>query len=109
MEHLKELGIGGTWLSPIFKSPMVDFGYDIEDFYAVDKVFGTIDDLKELFDKANKLDIKVILDFVPNHSSDKCQWFKDSIAGKEGFEDFYVWHDGILQNGVRRPPNNWVS
>lgn len=110
--HLKEMGVTGTWLSPIFTSPMVDFGYDIADFFNVDPTFGTMSDLEELFRKAAELDIKVILDFVPNHSSDRCDWFVKSIAKDGEFTDYYIWHDGTPPAVPgQRPglPNNWVS
>lgn len=110
--HLKEMGVTGTWLSPIFTSPMVDFGYDIADFYNVDPTFGTMADLEELFQKATELGIKVILDFVPNHSSDQCEWFKKSIEKDSVYSEYYIWHDGTppavpgQQPGL---PNNWVN
>lgn len=110
LPYLKDLHVTGVWLSPIFKSPMVDHGYDIEDFYRIDPLFGTNDDAIELFKKANEMGIKVILDFVPNHSSDKSEWFRKSINRDYGFEDFYVWADGKkLPNGKLAPPNNWVK
>lgn len=111
LEHIKELGAAGTWLSPIFKSPMRDHGYDIEDFYAVDPLFGTMKDLDELFKKAKELKLKVILDFVPNHSSNESEWFKKSVDRIEPYTNYYVWHDGRINatDGKRVPPNNWVS
>lgn len=111
LEHLKDLGVTGTWLSPIFTSPMHDFGYDIADFYNVDKIFGTNADLAELFAKAKELDIKIILDFVPNHSSNECEWFIKSEQKVDGYDDWYVWHDskGNDGNGDPIPPSNWVS
>lgn len=108
LEHLKELGIAGTWLSPIFKSPMADFGYDISNFYDIDPIFGTIADMEELFRKANKLGLKIILDFVPNHTSEEAEWFKKSVDRIEPFTDFYIWHNGKNVSGQRAPPNNWV-
>ncbi|XP_031638870.1 maltase 1-like [Contarinia nasturtii] len=107
LDYLQELGIDCAWLSPIFKSPMVDFGYDIEDFYAIDPMFGTIEDLEELFVEAKKRNIKIILDFVPNHTSDKCEWFKKSVKREPGYENFYIWADG--KNNNKDPPNNWLS
>lgn len=108
LEHLKEIGVGGTWLSPIFKSPMKDFGYDISDFYDIQSEYGTMEDAVELFAKAKELDIKIILDFVPNHSSDQCEWFIKSAASDPVYRDYYIWHEGVVVGGVRRPPNNWV-
>ncbi|XP_037024758.1 maltase 2-like [Bradysia coprophila] len=107
--HLKEMGVDGTWLSPIFVSPMKDFGYDISDFYDIQSEYGTMDDAVELFAKAKELNIRIVLDFVPNHSSDQCSWFKLSAANDPVYRDYYVWHEGIEENGVRRPPNNWNS
>lgn len=111
LEYLKESGITATWLSPIFKSPMKDFGYDISDFRNVDETFGTNDDLKELFEKANELGIKIILDFVPNHSSDQHQWFIDSVNSVDPYTNYYVWHDCQYNSTTNEttPPNNWVS
>lgn len=109
LDYLEELGVGGTWISPIFKSPMVDFGYDISDFYDIDPIYGTMADVEELFAKANARGLKIILDFVPNHSSDQCEWFQKSIKRIEPYTDYYVWHDGkINATGHRVPPNNWV-
>lgn len=71
LDHLKELGISGVWLSPCFKSPQKDGGYDISDFYAIDPIFGTMADMEALILKAKRLKIKLILDFVPNHTSDQ--------------------------------------
>lgn len=109
LDFLVELGVGGTWLSPVFKSPMKDFGYDISDFYGVDPLFGTMEDMEELFHQANAKGVKIILDFVPNHSSIECEWFKKSVKRIEPYTDYYVWHDGKNESGVRKPPNNWVS
>lgn len=109
MHHLKDLGVTATWLSPIFKSPMADFGYDISDFRDVDPTFGTMADLEELFAKANALGIKIILDFVPNHSSDQCDWFLKSVNKEEPYTNYYIWNDGKLDAaGNRIPINNWV-
>lgn len=108
LHHLKDIGVTSTWLSPIFKSPMADFGYDISDFFDIDPTFGTMADVVELFRQANEMDIKIILDFVPNHSSIECEWFIKSVARDPEYVDYYVWHDGYLVDGVRRPPNNWV-
>lgn len=109
----------------------MDFGYDIQDFFTVDPIFGTNEDLEEMFAKAKELGIKIIMDFVPNHTSDKHQWFLDSIDRVGEYTDyceyqrlFYknrnfieiylfstdTWHSGKPNNGSRPlPPNNWVS
>lgn len=89
---------------------MKDFGYDIEDFYDIDPMFGTIEDLEELFSEAKKRNIRIILDFVPNHSSDQHEWFKKSVKREGKYENYYIWADG--KNGAgddKNPPNNWVS
>ncbi|XP_055379491.1 maltase A3-like [Condylostylus longicornis] len=112
LPYLKEIGIDATWLSPIFKSPMVDNGYDISDFRTIDPMFGSQTDFDKLIEKAEKLGIKIILDFVPNHSSDQHDWFKKSVEREGGYENFYVWHDGIPDKNNesnRLPPNNWRS
>jgi len=109
LEHLKEMGVGGTWLSPIFKSPMKDFGYDISDFYDIQEEYGTMDDAVALFQRAKELDIKIILDFVPNHSSDLCEWFILSAANDTKYRDYYVWNEGRVVDGQRVPINNWNS
>ncbi|XP_017066235.1 maltase A3 [Drosophila eugracilis] len=109
LPYLKELGITATWLSPIFTSPMADFGYDIANFTEIAPIFGTMADFEHLMEVAKKLDIKIILDFVPNHSSDECEWFRRSAERDPEFKDFYVWHPGRMVNGNRQPPSNWIS
>ncbi|EDV35662.1 maltase A3 [Drosophila ananassae] len=109
LPYLKEIGITATWLSPIFTSPMADFGYDVADLKNIDPIFGTMEDFEKLVARAKELDIKIILDFVPNHTSDECDWFIRSAAGEEEYKDFYVWHTGKVVNGIRQPPTNWIS
>nr|BBD49475.1 maltase2 [Trilocha varians] len=110
LEYLKELGIGATWLSPIFKSPMYDFGYDISDFYAIQDEYGTMEDFDRLLEKAKELDIKIVLDFVPNHTSNESVWFEEALKGHEKYYNYFVWEDGVTdENGKLNPPNNWVS
>ncbi|XP_050421275.1 maltase 2-like [Adelges cooleyi] len=109
-DHFKDLGIDCVWLSPIFKSPMADFGYDISDYNQVDGIFGTIEDFESLQKKLNELGVKLILDFVPNHSSDEHEWFKMSVENIAPYSDFYIWKDGKTdEKGNRIPPNNWQS
>ncbi|XP_039501929.1 maltase A2 [Drosophila santomea] len=111
LSYLKEIGITATWLSPIFTSPMSDFGYDISNFYDIDPIFGTLDDFDALIVEAKSLGVKIILDFVPNHSSDENEWFEKSVNREDGYDDFYMWDDGKLneETGEREPPSNWVS
>ncbi|KAB0799128.1 hypothetical protein PPYR_07008 [Photinus pyralis] len=106
LDHLKDAGITATWLSPIYKSPQVDQGYDISDFMDLDENYGTLDDFRELVQKAHSMGIKIIMDFVPNHSSNKHEWFIKSENNVPGFEDFYVWREG---KSPTSPPNNWLS
>lgn len=106
----QELGVDAIWLSPIFKSPMADFGYDISDFKDIHEEFGTIDDLESLARECNAQGLKLVLDFVPNHSSDEHANFLKSVNKEAGYEDYYVWHPGkVLANGTRVPPSNWIS
>lgn len=109
MEYLKDIGITATWLSPIFRSPMKDFGYDCSDYYAIQGEYGSLEDFDKLIARAKELDIKIILDFVPNHTSDLHEWFLKSEAQDPTYKDFYLWHPGKTVNGVLQPPNNWVS
>lgn len=109
LAYLKEIGVTATWLSPIFTSPMADFGYDVANFTEIDPLFGNMKDFENLLERAQQLDIKIILDFVPNHSSDECDWFIRSAAGDPEYRDFYVWHTGKVENGIRQPPTNWIS
>ncbi|KAL4097535.1 hypothetical protein QTP88_022295 [Uroleucon formosanum] len=109
-EHFKDIGVDCVWLSPIFKSPMADFGYDISDYNKIDSVYGTMDDFVSLHKKLKSLGIKIILDFVPNHSSDEHEWFKKSVEKIMPYKDYYVWKDAKFdENNLRIPPNNWQS
>nr|XP_018907799.1 PREDICTED: maltase A3-like [Bemisia tabaci]XP_018907800.1 PREDICTED: maltase A3-like [Bemisia tabaci] len=107
--YLKKLGVGAVWLSPIFQSPMADFGYDISNFTNIEPIFGSMTDFEKLKDALHAQDIKLILDFVPNHSSDEHEWFVKSVQKIDPYTDYYVWHDGKMVNGTRQPPNNWIS
>ncbi|XP_073812675.1 maltase A3-like [Musca autumnalis] len=110
LEYLKDIGVTATWLSPIYTSPMVDFGYDISNFFDIQPEYGTLEDFRGLMAKAKELGLKIILDFVPNHSSTENEWFKKSVNREKGYEDYYVWSDGKLdENGQRQPPSNWLS
>ncbi|KAL7288039.1 hypothetical protein TKK_0017835 [Trichogramma kaykai] len=109
LEHIRETGATAFWLSPIYQSPQKDFGYDISDFTAIDPQFGTIDDFRALVRRAKSLGLRVLMDLVPNHSSDQHEWFKKSVKGIKPYDDYYIWRDGKIVNGVRSPPNNWIS
>ena len=107
LDHLVELGVDAIWISPIFLSPMADFGYDVADYSSIDPTFGTLDDFDRLVAAAHAGGLRVILDFVPNHSSDRHPWFQESRSSRcNQKRDWYVWRDG-RPNGS--PPNNWLS
>lgn len=93
LPYLAELGIGGIWLMPIHPSPSYH-GYDVSDYMGVNPEYGTLADLRELLARAHELGMRVIIDFVPNHSSDEHPWFRSSLAGDPEYVDYYVWHDG---------------
>ena len=101
------LGIDAIWLSPIFTSPMADMGYDVSNYCDIDPLFGTLDDFKELIEKAHEREINVMIDFVPNHTSDQHPWFIDSRSAKVSDKsDYYVWRNAKSDGS---PPNNWLS
>ncbi len=101
------LGVGAIWLSPFYPSPMADFGYDVADYTDVDPVFGTLGDFDDLLEGAHRRGIKVIVDWVPNHTSDQHPWFIESASSRDSARrDWYVWRDPAPGGG---PPNNWHS
>nr|XP_021191332.2 maltase A1 [Helicoverpa armigera] len=112
MEHFKESGVDAIWMSPIFESPMIDFGYDISNFYEIHDEYGTIEDFRALLKRAHELGIKVLLDFVPNHASTNSSYFIKSEEGDPRYRDHFIWADGYPDpnNASNRfPPSNWVS
>ncbi|MCL2070290.1 MAG: alpha-glucosidase [Treponema sp.] len=110
LDELKALGIGIIWLSPVYKSPDADNGYDISDYCSIDPKFGTMADMEKLFDKAAELDIRIIMDLVINHTSDEHEWFQKSRDRIEPYTDYYIWQPPkIGPKGRRMPPNNWTS
>ncbi len=101
------LGVQAMWISPFYPSPMVDYGYDISDYRGVDPLFGTMEDLEELITEAHKRGIKVIIDLVPNHSSDQHPWFKQACTSRDHPKrDWYIWRDAGPDGSL---PNNWLS
>jgi alpha-glucosidase len=107
LDYLTWLGIDAIWISPIYPSPMADFGYDITDYCNIDPVFGTLADFSALLHEAHQRGLKVILDFVPNHTSDRHLWFVESRSSqRDDKRDWYIWRDGKPDG---QPPNNWIS
>jgi alpha-glucosidase len=107
LDYLTWLGVDAVWLSPIYPSPMLDFGYDISDYTAVDPIFGTLADFDELVLAAHRRGLKLILDFVPNHTADLHCWFQESRRDRRNsYRDWYIWRDPASDGG---PPNNWLS
>jgi len=106
LDYLKELGVDVIWLTPIYKSPQNDNGYDISDYYSIDPDYGTMEDFQQLLDETHQRDMKLIMDLVINHTSTEHEWFKQAAASKNNpFRDFYIWNDPV--DG--KEPNNWES
>ncbi|MGA1457739.1 MAG: alpha-amylase family glycosyl hydrolase [Aquiluna sp.] len=107
---LKELGVDAVWLSPFYRSPQKDAGYDVSNYVDVDPIFGTLEDFDLLLDHARQLGLRVMIDLVPNHSSDQHEWFQRALNSPKGSPErnFYHFKDGKGENG-ELPPNNWVS
>jgi alpha-glucosidase len=107
LDYIKKLGVNAVWISPFYPSPMADFGYDVADYCGVDPIFGTLADFDRLVEGVHARGLKLILDFVPNHSSDVHPWFLESRSSRAAEKrDWYIWRDPAPGGG---PPNNWVS
>lgn len=112
LAYIKSLGVNAIWLSPFYPSPMADFGYDVADYCDVDPMFGNLEDMKQLTAAAHKLDIKLMVDLVPNHTSDDHAWFRSSREEPDGpHGDWYYWRDpkGYDKQGKPLPPSNWLN
>ncbi len=110
LDYLNKLGVTLIWICPFYDSPMDDNGYDVRDFFGVAKEFGTMEDVKKLIEKAHDLGIKIILDYVLNHTSDEHPWFVESRKSIDNlYRDYYIWHEGKLKDGVKVEPTNWGS
>jgi alpha-glucosidase len=115
LNYLATLGVDALWISPFYPSPMADFGYDVANYTGVDPLFGTLADFDELLSQAHKRGLRVILDFVPNHTSDQHPWFLESRSSRDNPKrDWYLWHDAAQpgddwQPAKYRVPNNWMS
>lgn len=107
LDHIAELGADAVWISPFVRSPMLDFGYDVSDYQAVDPLFGTLEDFRSLVEKAHRLGLRIIMDQVLSHTSDQHAWFLESREGRKNSKaDWYVWADAKPDGS---PPNNWLS
>lgn len=101
LDYLVRLGVDAIWVAPMYRSPMADFGYDVADYCSVDPIFGTMQDFDRLLKEVHRRDLKLILDFVPNHSSDQHPWFLESRSSVNNAKrNWYLWRD---------QPNNWMS
>src|SRR5687767_2125450 len=109
LDHLSWLGVDAIWLSPFYRSPMKDFGYDVADYCDVDPLFGTLEDFDRLTNEAHERGIKVMIDWVPNHSSDRHPWFEQSKQSRDNAKaDWYIWRDADPHGATNtKPPNNW--
>jgi alpha-glucosidase len=107
MSYLHELGVDAIWITPCYPSPQVDFGYDVSDYQNIDPMYGTLADFDRMVAEGRKHGVRIIMDFVPNHTSDQHPWFLDSKSSRSApHRDWYIWRDGRAP-GV--PPNNWIS
>lgn len=106
LDYIQSLGVDGVWISPFFTSPMKDFGYDVADYQNIDPIFGTLDDFDEMLTQMHGRGLKLIIDLVLNHSSNKHPWFEQSRRREDGKDDWYVWADPKPDGSA---PNNWLS
>ena len=110
LEYIKDLGATAIWFSPLYVSPQADYGYDIADYYNINPEYGTMQEFEEVLDKAHSLGLKVIMDLVINHTSNRHEWFLKSRQGGENnpYKDYYIWRKGKGKDG-KKFPNNWTS
>jgi oligo-1,6-glucosidase len=109
LDYLKDLGVNAVWLSPVYKSPNCDNGYDISDYRDINPEFGTLEDFKEMLQGMHDRGIRLVMDLVVNHSSDEHMWFQESKKSKDNpYRDYYFWRKGRGKDG-KKPPNNWTS
>ena len=107
LDYLASLGVGAIWITPCYKSPMVDNGYDVEDYRQIDPSFGTMEDMDELIAKGNEKGVRVVMDLVFNHTSEQCAWFKESRKSRDNaYADWYIWRDARPDGSA---PTNWRS
>jgi alpha-glucosidase len=107
MQYLHDLGVDAIWITPCYPSPQVDFGYDVSNYEDIDPMYGTLADFDHMAAEGKKQGVRIIMDFVLNHTSDRHPWFLDSRSSRtSAHRDWYVWRDG---KGPGQPPNNWIS
>ena len=107
MGYLHDLGVDAIWITPCYPSPQVDFGYDVADYENIDPMYGTLADFDQLVAEGKKQKVRIILDYVINHTSDQHKWFLASKSSKTSpYRNWYIWHDPKPGN---QPPNNWIS
>jgi alpha-glucosidase len=107
LDYLHDLGVDAIWITPCYPSPQVDFGYDVSDYENIDPMYGTLTDFDRLAQEAKKRHIRIIMDYVINHTSDQHKWFLESRSSKTSpYRNWYIWRDG---RGPNQPPNNWTS
>uniref|UniRef100_UPI00358ECEA2 amino acid transporter heavy chain SLC3A1 isoform X2 n=1 Tax=Myxine glutinosa TaxID=7769 RepID=UPI00358ECEA2 len=109
LDYFEELNIKSIWINPIYKSPMKDSGYDISNFMEIDPIFGTMEDFEDLLTSIHDRGMKLIMDYVPNHSSNEHEWFEKSRKRENAHKDYYMWRNCISEGNNTIPPNNWVS
>ena len=110
LRYLADLGVDGIWIAPWYPSPLADGGYDVSDFTDIHPMFGTLTDADAVLREARNLGLRVIIDVVPNHTSNEHPWFEAALAAGPGSRErsFYIFRDGKSENGDE-PPNNWIS
>lgn len=110
LDYLKTLGVDVVWFSPLYVSPLRDMGYDISDYYNINPVYGTIEDWQSVCDGLHERGMKLMMDLVVNHCSDACEFFTDSVARRNGRDDWFIWQDAKVDgHGKRCEPNNWLA
>lgn len=111
LDYISSLGVGAVWITPVYASPMGDNGYDVADYYSINPLYGTMEDMDELLAEAGKRGIRIVMDLVFNHTSDEHAWFKESKSSRDNAKsDWYIWRDGVIgEDGERKAPNNWRS
>nr|XP_004660250.2 neutral and basic amino acid transport protein rBAT [Jaculus jaculus] len=109
LDYITTLNVKTVWITSFYKSSLKDFRYAVEDFQEVDPIFGTMKDFEDLVAAIHDKGLKLIIDFIPNHTSDKHTWFQLSRTRTGKYTDYYIWHNCTQENGITIPPNNWLS